>query len=47
MATDSAKNSEFEKVLKDVINILQDGQKGFADLGEKLKDDTLKRYFLA
>ena len=47
MSTDSEKNSELEKVLKSVINILQDGQKGFADLGEKLKDETLKRYFLA
>lgn len=47
MSTDFEKNSELEKVLKSVINILQDGQKGFADLGEKLKDETLKRYFLA
>lgn len=47
MASDTAKNSEMIKVLKEVINTLQDGQKGFADLGEKLKDDTLKRYFLA
>jgi uncharacterized protein (TIGR02284 family) len=47
MSTDSAKNAELEKVLKNVINVLQDGQKGFADIGEHLKDDTLKRYFLA
>lgn len=47
MATDSEKNSEMEKVLKSVINVLQDGQKGFADIGEHLKDETLKRYFLA
>ena len=40
-------NSDFEKVLKNVINVLEDGQKGFADLGEHLKDDTVKRYFLA
>ncbi len=40
-------NKDFEKVLKDVINVLEDGQKGFADIGEHLKDDTLKRYFLA
>ena len=40
-------NSDMEKVLKDVINVLEDGQKGFADIGEHLKDDTLKRYFLA
>ena len=47
MPTDTDKNAELEKVLKNVINVLQDGQKGFADLGEHLKDDTLKRYFLA
>ncbi len=47
MASDSEKNSELEKVIKNVINILEDGQKGFADIGAHLKDDTLKRYFLA
>jgi len=47
-ATDgSTKNQKTEEVLLDVIKILQDGQKGFADIGEHLKDDTLKRYFLA
>ncbi len=40
-------NTNVEKTLKDVINVLEDGQKGFADLGEHLKDDILKRYFLA
>lgn len=43
----SEKNRDTERVLLDVIKILQDGQKGFADIGEHLKDDTLKRYFLA
>jgi uncharacterized protein (TIGR02284 family) len=47
MATDSGKQHEMELALKAVINILQDGQKGFADIGEHLKDETLKRYFLA
>ena len=47
MSTATDKNAEVEKVLKGVINVLQDGQKGFADLGEHLKDETLKRYFLA
>ena len=47
MATDTEKNAELEKVLKNVINVLQDGQKGFADIGEHLQDETLKRYFLA
>ena len=43
----SERNQETEKVLLDVIKSLNDGQKGFADIGEHLKDDTLKRYFLA
>jgi uncharacterized protein (TIGR02284 family) len=47
MSIDSNKNAEFEKVVKEVINVLEDGQKGFADLGAHLKDDVLKRYFLA
>jgi uncharacterized protein (TIGR02284 family) len=47
MATDESRNSEMEKVLRNLINILQDSQKGFADIGDHLKDETLKRYFLA
>ncbi len=47
MSIDSNKNAEFEKVVKEVINVLEDGQKGFADLGAHLKDETVKRYFLA
>lgn len=47
LKTDSEKNTEFESVCKKVINILEDGQKGFADIGSHLKDETLKRYFLA
>ncbi len=43
----SKKNQEMESVLLDVIKVLEDGQKGFADLGEHLKDENLKRYFLA
>lgn len=43
----SEKNEAMENVLLDVIKVLQDGQKGFADIGEHLKDETLKRYFLA
>lgn len=43
----SERNQETEKVLLDVIKALVDGQKGFADIGEHLKDETLKRYFLA
>lgn len=47
MPTDSGKQHEMERVLLSVIKILQDSQKGFADIGEHLKDETLKRYFLA
>ena len=47
MPTDESKEHELESVLRSVINTLQDSQKGFADLGEHLKEDTLKRYFLA
>ncbi len=47
MANESKASKEVEEVLKEVINVLQDGQKGFADIGEHLKDDQLKRYFLA
>lgn len=43
----STKNKEMEGVLLDLINALEDGQKGFADIGEHLKDLSLKRYFLA
>ena len=39
----SDKNRDMEKVLLDVIKVLQDGQKGFADIGEHLKDETLKK----
>ena len=47
MPTDTEKNKEMESTLKGVIDVLADGQKGFADIGEHFKDDTLKRYFLA
>jgi uncharacterized protein (TIGR02284 family) len=43
----STKNKEMESTLLDVIKSLEDGQKGFADIGEHLKDEQLKRYFLA
>lgn len=36
-----------KKVLKDVIESLIDGQEGFKSIGEKLEDETLKRYFFA
>jgi uncharacterized protein (TIGR02284 family) len=47
MATDAERNSKLEDALKSVINVLEDGQKGMAEIGEHLKDEALKRYFLA
>jgi uncharacterized protein (TIGR02284 family) len=47
MSNESNKLKETESVLKEVINVLEDGQKGFAHIGEHLKDEQLKRYFLA
>lgn len=41
------KLKETESILKEVIDILHDGQLGFAHIGEHLKDEQLKRYFLA
>jgi uncharacterized protein (TIGR02284 family) len=43
----STSNKEMERVLLNVIEVLHDGQKGFAEIGEHLKDETIKRYFLA
>jgi uncharacterized protein (TIGR02284 family) len=36
-----------ETTLLDVVNMLENSQKGFADIGDHLKDETLKKYFLA
>jgi uncharacterized protein (TIGR02284 family) len=36
-----------EDTLKTVIESLIDGQEGFQKIGDELKDETLKRYFLA
>jgi uncharacterized protein (TIGR02284 family) len=36
-----------QRALDEVISVLLDGQKGFADIGDHLKDATLKHYFLA
>jgi uncharacterized protein (TIGR02284 family) len=47
MATDTQKNYELKSALKSVINVLEDGQKGMAEIGEYLTDAALKRYFLA
>ena len=47
MANGTYTNKKIVDVLLDVIKNLQDGQKCFADIGEHLKDETVKRYFLA
>jgi uncharacterized protein (TIGR02284 family) len=39
--------SEIEDTLRSVIESLIDGQEGFQKIGDNLKDETLKRYFLA
>ena len=38
---------DVDTTLRSVIEKLIDGQEGFQKIGETLKDDTLKRYFLA
>jgi uncharacterized protein (TIGR02284 family) len=47
MATDAGRQHEMQLALNELISTLLDSQKGFADIGEHLKDETLKRYFLA
>jgi uncharacterized protein (TIGR02284 family) len=47
MSTDSSKQHEMQRALNSLISTLLDSQKGFADIGAHLKDETLKRYFLA
>jgi uncharacterized protein (TIGR02284 family) len=47
MPTDESKYNEMVLALKSVINTLLDSQKGFADIGEHLKDESLKKHFLA
>ncbi len=47
MATEEAKLHETKLALRGLIEVLIDSQKGFTDVGEHFKDDTLKRYFLA
>jgi uncharacterized protein (TIGR02284 family) len=40
-------NRELEFALKSVVNVLEDGQKGMAEIGEHLKSPALRRYFLS
>lgn len=47
MSTDAGRQNEIKLALGELISVLLDGQKGFAEIGDHLKDETLKRYFLA
>jgi uncharacterized protein (TIGR02284 family) len=47
MPTDAGRQHELQLALNELISTLLDSQKGFAEIGEHLKDETLKRYFLA
>jgi uncharacterized protein (TIGR02284 family) len=40
-------NKEVEETLRSVIQTLIDGQEGFQNIGEHLKDENLRRYFAA
>jgi uncharacterized protein (TIGR02284 family) len=47
MPNPSATLKEVEEALHNVIKALIDSQEGFQQIGEELKDETHKRYFLA
>jgi len=47
MTTDAGKRNEMRLALLSVIRTLLDSQKGFAEIGDHLKDETIKHYFLA
>lgn len=47
MSSPSKTVQEVEAALRSVIQTLIDGQEGFQRIGEDLKNETLKRYFLA
>jgi uncharacterized protein (TIGR02284 family) len=47
MPNPSTTLKELESTLRLVIETLIDGQEGFQKIGENLKDETLKRYFVA
>ena len=47
MSTPSKDLLEVEGAIRLIIETLIDGQEGFQGIGESLKDETLKRYFLA
>ncbi len=47
MSSPSKDLKEVESSLRSVIQALIDGQEGFKKIGEEMKDETLKEYFLA
>jgi uncharacterized protein (TIGR02284 family) len=47
MTTATISSKEVEETLRSVIQSLIDGQEGFQQIGEKLEDPTLRRYFAA
>jgi uncharacterized protein (TIGR02284 family) len=47
MPTDAEKRDEMRLALLSVINSLIDSQKGYAEIGDHLKHDELKHFFLA
>ncbi len=47
MSSPSKDLKETESSLRSVIQALIDGQEGFKKIGEEIKDETLKEYFLA
>jgi|SRR5215831_584811 len=47
MSSPSKDLKEVESALRSVIQALIDGQDGFKKIGEEIKDETLKEYFLA
>jgi uncharacterized protein (TIGR02284 family) len=47
MSSPSKDLKETQSALRNVIQSLVDGQEGFKKIGEEIKDETLKEYFLA
>jgi len=40
------KTEELESTLRSLIRVLEDSQRGMAEIGERLHDQTMRRYFL-
>jgi uncharacterized protein (TIGR02284 family) len=47
MSTDAGRQNELKLALNELISTLLDSQKGYAEIGEHLKDQELKHYFVA